>query len=198
MQDAPQPIFDDRPANAPRPGAPKVFGILSIIFGSLMLLGGLMGSCSLAAAGMVESMPEMRGAPPGVDPRVMVEALGSIYTAIGVMSLMIMAMSGWLLGIGIGQVKYRRWAQKQSVIWGIAGLVSVFIFCLFYFLWIGPAYTGMFEAFGDDRAAAAISGAASFFVGTGGAVFTVLFYSPYPILMIIFFKKPRVIEAMAD
>ena len=68
-------------------------------------------------------------------------------------------MSALLLAIGIGQLRYRAWAQRWSVYWGVAGLVCVALMVAISMLVISPAYAEMFDSLsrlkpgGDGQAA---------------------------------------------
>jgi hypothetical protein len=176
---------------------PKVFGTLSIIFASIVMLGGLLGSCGLCLA----FAPENTGAP---EARAMVQPMKLLGVGMGLQSLMLLGMSVWLLILGIGQLRYRRWARGQSVAWGGAGLVGVAVMVVLGFLVIGPAYREMFDA--AAHLPDAMHGGspppnfpASFGTLMGGSMslMSVIFYAPYPILMLIMFSRENVKASMS-
>jgi hypothetical protein len=179
---------------------PKVFGVLSIIFASVTLLGGLLGSCSFLAAGAFGAMSSM-----GVDKeREMMAMLGpmkTIYNAFGFQSLIFIGMSVWLLVIGIGQLRYRAWAQRQSVAWGFAGIIGVVVVVAISLAVIGPAYRDMFNSIATlglhgDKAPPQMPGGMGVMMGGSTSVLQIFLCAPYPILMLIMFTRDHVRAAM--
>lgn len=182
---------------------PKVFGVLSIVFGGLMLLGGLLGACTgfigQGFTGLGGKLPGAGGQEAEMM-RVMMKYLGTIYAAMGVQSLVFAAMSGWLLAIGIGQLRYRSWACRWAVYWGGTALVVLVGMILVSVLWIGPAYSAMFTEIGKAAPSGALpaglgSSLSGLLGGTSGAMMA-LFYAPYPILLLVYFTRDRVRAAM--
>ncbi|MCC6749174.1 MAG: hypothetical protein IT371_16045 [Deltaproteobacteria bacterium] len=197
----PAPHSPDTP---PLPtGAPKVFGVLSIVFGSIVLLGGLFGACGGLAGQSMTRMGRMGSSLRGREAeavRAMMDQIGSIYTVIGAQSLVFSAMSGLLLAIGIGQLRYRRWACRWSVYWGYAALAVLAGVIVLSLTVVGPAYARMIETLAKHSPSGAIpagfsSGMASIFGGTS-AILMIVFYAPYPILMLLFFNRDRIRAAM--
>jgi len=190
------------PASLQRTNVPKVFGILSIIFSGLVLLFSLPTACmGLASPFLKEAekfMPKDQEYSQ-LAPQVL-EAMGEVYQAMGFQSLVLILMSAWLLAIGIGQVRYRRWAAKASVIWGVVGLVAVVGMMLLALFFIGPAYERIFQAISQAEGEFKELGELMPMIGSalGGwtGLFTAIFYAPYPILNIIMFRKQNVREAM--
>ncbi|MCA9668364.1 MAG: hypothetical protein KC503_22390 [Myxococcales bacterium] len=192
-----------------RTSGPKVIGILSIVFASLTLLGGLFGSCMGALGGSMTSgmgslaaKLDRRGADSaaGRRARAMMKHVGSLYKAIAVQSIIFAAMSGWLLAVGVGQLRYRRWAQKWSVMWSGAALVVLVGVMMISFFWIGPTYKAMFDDIARHAPSGAMPAQASSWISSlaGGAsvVMTLIFYAPYPIIMLVYFTRDRVKEMM--
>lgn len=188
----------------PQTSIPKTFGILSIIFASLGLLGGLLNSCSGLFASAVGSMGSL--VPPdraGQDVKPMFDAMAGVYRGIGIQGAIMTIMSGMLLAIGIGQLRYRRWAQAWSVNWGIMALAALAAMILVALLIIGPAYSRFLEMIaeqartgkGGELPAGFSSGIGSL-IGGGSAFGMALFYAPYPILLIAFFRREKVKAAM--
>jgi len=126
--------------------------------------------------------------------------MGTIYMAIGIQGLVFTIMSSLLLAIGVGQMRYRRWASQWSVYWAGLALVAVVGFIALSFFVIGPAYQKMFE--GLQRATptgampTAFTSSLSSMLGGTSSLMTILFYSPYPILMLYFFTRENVRAAM--
>ena len=129
--------------------------------------------------------------------------MAKVYQGIGLLSLIMFVMSALLLAIGIGQLRYRAWAQRWSVYWGVAGLVCVALMVAISMLIVSPAYAEMFDSLsrlktkGDGQAAmaGAMSGFGGIFGGTF-AIMTVVFYAPYPALMLLFFTRDHVRASM--
>ncbi|MCC6620832.1 MAG: hypothetical protein IT385_06235 [Deltaproteobacteria bacterium] len=196
-------------------GTPKVCGVLSIIFASLVLLGGLMGTCGgFAGASMTDFDLQVGSASFELDgsrlsPALQAELVnlvkdkvGGIYLATGIISLVFTAMSAWLLALGIGQVGYKRWARGQTVTWGIAALVVLLGVTVYSMAVIGPAYQGIL----DEAARRAGSmhdlplkmsfGNVGTFAGMGAAIFSIAIFAPYPIVLIALFKGDKARQAM--
>lgn len=187
-----------------RSGAPKVFGILSIIFASLVLFSSALGLLATVASTAVKDMGSMvSDADKAAEVAAVVGPMAKVYQGIGLLSLIMFVMSALLLAIGIGQLRYRAWAQRWSVYWGVAGLVCVALMVAISMLIVSPAYAEMFDSLshlktqGDGQAAmpGSMSGFGSIFGGTF-AVMTVVFYAPYPALMLLFFTRDHVRASM--
>jgi hypothetical protein len=184
---------------------PKVCGVLSIVFASFVLVPALPMSCgSLAGAGMSDMVArswiggEFDGS---VD--LLVDALSTIYLGLGLINLMLLVLSGVLIGIGVGQLRYRVWAIKGSVYWGVAGIISVGLTVLLMVFSIGPAYADMFAVMAMGEAelaemAPAFGSTVGRLMGVGGAVLHTVLMLPYPLLMVVLFKRRRVRESMDE
>jgi hypothetical protein len=190
-----QPL--DRPgAGSQTSSAPKVFGVLSIVFSSLTLLWGLLTSFMVVipwAIGAVEkSVPAKDTAEMAI-----VSSMKSVYGGMGAIGLIFTVMSAVLLAIGIGQLRYRRWARVATVWWSQAALISIVGMIAISLMVIGPGYRDLFAAAAakDGAAAPDMSAFATFFGGTFSGMF-VLFYAPYPILMLALFTRERVRDSM--
>lgn len=188
-----------------RPKSPKVFGILSIIFASITLLFSIFAFLGTFAGANMKEMIAASSGFNGVDAVVaegVADLIGGIYTAGAINSGLFVFFSALLLAIGIGQVGYRRWARSWSVFWGAGALVSLVVMSVLLFTMVGPVYDRIFELAGaaayDDPQLRRMMAAADMgpIAGAGGTVFLVLFFAPYPILLLAFFTKERVREAM--
>ena len=196
-------------------GSPKVCGILSIIFASIVLLGGLAGTCGgFAASSMTNMSLEVGGAKfdldgSGLDRKLQVELfnlvkehIGGLYTAVGIISLAFAVMSAWLLAIGIGQIGYRRWARSQSVTWGVLGLVVLVGVTVFSMLVIGPSYQGLLDELAKhagelrDMPVKMQFGSLGTIAGLGSALVSIVVFAPYPIILISIFRGERCKQAM--
>jgi cytochrome bd-type quinol oxidase subunit 2 len=191
------PTQATNPVGAVAPGRnkiPQVMGILSIVFGSLVGLFSLFG---LLGTGMMMGMGmPTAGEAPGFD-QTYENFLELAQVPNLINGVLMVGMSIALIAIGIGQVKYRRWAAQASVIWGAAALVVLVILAIVQFTMVAPAM----EQFFNDLAAT--DPEAPEFAGFGSmmgmvGIFSLAMYLPYPILMIVFFRKPPVVEAMVN
>jgi len=183
--------------------APKVFGVLSIIFASIVMLFGLLASCGGLLGGSVTQFGDMAGAAGGskaAELRAVFSTVGTIYTAMGIQGLVLTILSSLLLAIGVGQLRYRAWACRWSVYWGGLALVAVAGMVAVSMLLIGPAYQKMIETMAHAAPSGAIpmgmAGGMSKLMGGSSSIITVIFYAPYPILMLIFFTRETVKAAM--
>jgi hypothetical protein len=175
-------VYGQAPGPA-RPGSPKVLGIISIVFGSVILLTSVFG---ILASGVIEI--DIPGAERAFEQFMQETRSVSIAQsgAFAVMSLL-------LLAIGIGQLGYRRWAARASVIWGIAGLVILVGVAVIHFTVIGPATDRMVAQLPSD-----FGGGKNPFTAMGffGGLISLLLYAPYPIVLIATFTRPHVVAAM--
>jgi len=184
-----------------RSGAPKVFGVLSIVFASIVLLfssfGMLATLATSAASSIGKSVPDPDKA---AEVTAMMQPMAKVYQGIGLQSLILFVMSALLLAIGIGQVRYRAWAQRWSVYWGAAGLVCVGLMVALSLLVIAPAYAEFFDAMSRIKPAGGASppsmGPMAGMFGGTFAVMSVIIYGPYPALMLLFFTRDRVRASM--
>jgi len=169
---------------------PRTFGILSIVFASLVLVGSLFGLVGLVVPVLVAH------APPSTRPgdAQALQMLSSMYLGMGIISAILSVMSALLLALGIGQLRYRQWAAVWSVRWGVVALGAVVVMAILM-------TTTMRSTLGSIAGAADVPNpTAARQVGTAfGAVYAammVLFYSPYPILLLAYFSRDRVRAAM--
>ncbi|MHC4553347.1 MAG: DUF4339 domain-containing protein [Planctomycetota bacterium] len=155
-----------------RPTSVTVLGILSIVFGSLNVL------CTpFAFIGLF--MPQPDGTPFAMGPGM------KIYTAVGAVVGLIAA--GFLLASGIGLLKLKNWARQIAygygwfaVIWGIVGIIINAVFML-------PNLSGM----GEHETPAMVGGV------IGGMCGGILGLA-YPVILIVFMKRPNIIEACTE
>lgn len=179
---------------SPPPGGetviPRVFGVLSIVFSSVVIfilaLGIVVGfiahrmkskapdQVSAPAKGPVKIVAEVQGnAPAQAKTAKRVSAARPLQEAAGVVIGV-----AWLLGtpllllIGVGQLRYKRWARFASLAWSGAVLLA---------LTAVVALVALSSAKQDELIA---------------LLFLNVFSSAYPMLLLIFFTRPRVALAM--
>jgi hypothetical protein len=188
-----------------RSGAPKVFGVLSIIFASLMLFFSAMGLLATAATSSMENLGSASSGDGEKAEQIsaVMRPMAKVYRGIGLQSLILFVMSALLLAIGIGQLRFRAWAARWSVYWGVAGLVCVGLLVAISLLVISPAYGELFESAArlkpqtDGQPALPPSmGALTAVFGGTFALLSVIVYAPYPALMLMFFTRYRVRASM--
>src|ERR1700738_4415411 len=105
---------------------PRTFGILSIVFASLVLVGSLFGMLGMVVPVMASHAPP----PSRPEDAQALKMVSTMYLGMGVISCILAVMSGLLLALGIGQLRYRRWAAVWSVRWGIVALGSIVIMAI--------------------------------------------------------------------
>lgn len=182
--------------------APKVFGVLSIVFSSITLLTSLFSSCLGLFGGGMTSLSNTLPGNTADAPRIkeMMEFMGTIYTAMGAQGVVFLVMSAILLFVGIGQLRYRRWAAQGSIYWSALALVVLVGVVVMSYAVIGPAYEKMFEMMSKGGASGALpselTAKLSGWIGGSTGIASVILYAPYPILMLIFFSRPRIRAAM--
>jgi len=108
--------------------------------------------------------------------------------------LVMVGMSIALIIIGSGMVKYRRWASGAAVTWGIAGLVVIAATFVMNIVVLGPAMERLMEEMMRD---------APVRMNMGGMMKIGLYTGPiinavWPILLIVTFRKPHIVEAMKN
>ena len=181
---------------------PKVFGVLSITFASIQLLLGLFSACGSAFGRSLGGMGSLANTAKMPHMKVMFEYMATIYNYMLIQSIIFVVLSAMLLAIGIGQVKYRAWARAWTVYWTLAAMVALVIILVISFAVVGPLYQKMFEAVAKASPSGALPGALTNNMSTlmGGSLGVVylIFYAPYPILLLLFFTKSRVKHAMTN
>jgi len=171
-------------------GIPRTFGTLSIIFASLVLFGSLFGLLGLVVP------IAFAHAPPPTRPEdaEAMKLMSTMYFGMGIVSAILAVMSSLLLAVGIGQLRYRKWAAVWSPRWAIVALGSLVIMAIL----MTTTMTSSFGSIGNmgnapNPAAAKTVGTA---IGAVYAAMMVFFYAPYPILLLVYFTRDRVRAAM--
>ncbi len=163
--------------------APKVLGILSLVFGGIVILMSLIGFTIGGASSM--------GGMPGAE-AAMNEYLAAIEPGASLLLTAMLVMSGALIVIGVGQLGYKRWARKAAITWGIAGLVVVVGTVLHHYLSVLPSFHLLTAVFADTpEVATMMEGMTS-----SAGIISVVMYAPYPIINIVLMRKPHVVAAM--
>ncbi|HWE28855.1 MAG TPA: hypothetical protein VHB97_12680 [Polyangia bacterium] len=169
---------------------PRTFGILSIVFASLVLVGSLFGLVGLVVPVLLKHAPP----PTRSQDAQALAILSSMYMGMGVISAILSVMSALLLALGIGQLRYRKWAAVWSVRWGVVALGAIVVMAILMTTTMRSTL-GSIGSFGYTPNPAAARQVGTAF-GAVYAAMIVLFYSPYPILLIAYFSRDRVRAAM--
>jgi hypothetical protein len=171
---------------------PRTLGILSIVFGSIILFFSFFGLLGLLVPLLASH------APPSSRPEdaVMLTAISRIYGSMGGISALLSVMSALLLGLGIGQIRYRRWAAAWSVRWAVVALGAVVVMALVTATFFSSFLDLIGSVPGSNPNAAAGARQAGWAIGVVYGFMTVLFYAPYPLVLLVFFSRRDVRTAM--
>jgi len=149
-------------ASSARPTLVTIFGILSILFGSLGLL------CTARAMVGTSASFEVLDPSPGYE------------VWIGVSSLIGLALAAWLLDIGIGLLRLKRWARSGAL--GYAWLAITFDIVRVLVGIVALVFGGV-----SPPPGALPTYIAGLFLGLLALI--------YPVLLLMFMSKPHVIAA---
>lgn len=153
---------------------PKVVGILSIIWASLGLLGGVCGVASLALTPMfMSSVPNFD--PNNLPPTMQMTPLKIVLFAAG------FGMSGLLLFAGIATLRRRDAGRMAHLVWACGGLMVLLLQ-----LWVQFADVRPMEAWiaANPKSPFAQGGTSGLYIGMGIAVVLGL---PWPLFLLIWF-----------
>jgi hypothetical protein len=161
-----------------RPTSVTVFGVLNIVFGVFGLLSLLFAAAFLAAAKAT-----------GAHRPLVFETLHShVYRVWTTVSLPLgFVAAGVLVVAGVGLLVMKRWARVMTIVYAIYALVQALAGIAITFTVLLPAAVEASSRRGPE-AIAAIAG----FVG---AIVGGVLGLAYPILLLIFMTRPRVVEA---
>lgn len=162
------PQYTSTPLPDERPTAVTVIGIINIIFGALGLTCLCISLVTMFMPQPYEQSAALRG--------------------FGILNLVIsLALSGALLASGIGLMSRSAWARMLAIRWAIANLVWSVISLVASIAWVMPeTMAAMADRMPPEQAAMA-STMTYVFLGI-----SVLFMI-YPVLVLIFMRKPHVI-----
>jgi hypothetical protein len=184
--------------------APKTLGILSIVFGSIVgffsIIGGIFILIFIRLMRTVDKMPPLKAKE--IPVQDFIGAFADIYASIGYLNIAFLTFSLALLFIGIDQYKYRARAIVRTKIWSIAALLSLVGIVIYSATTIGPKYGQLMDIMTSiGRREYMPQGTGSLFSGFFSATFGItylFFYSPYPIVMLVFFSKQKVKDSMVN
>lgn len=165
-----------------RPASVTVFGVLSIVFGTLGLLGTAFGAAMLI---ILKSSPQRPGSPnnvfmPNLHP------VADAWTMIGIPLGMVFTIV--LIVSGIGLLRLRPWGRKLSLIYVVYTLISVAIGVVIQAVFVIPATLEQARALNTPEANGAFIGA---IIGMASAGIGLI----YPGLLWYFMTRPHVLVA---
>ena len=137
----------------PLPKSPKVFGILSIIGGGLFVLSSLNrleGPLQVSSTGFDSTMNR---------------DVGHLANATMYLNLLLGVMAAWLVVIGLGQIRYRRWARRQAIAWSVTSFLTIIAIDVVLLAIVAPA---MWDSW----------------LATAMAVIAPIVLVPYPIILL--------------
>jgi hypothetical protein len=160
-----------------RPASVTTFGVLNIIFAVLGLF------CLVGTAALFVS-PNA-----GLNPVARVIRENAAYAAWMKVSLLLgVAASFVLLAAGIGLLRLKPWARKLSIGYAIYGIIFSVLGALMNFLFLfRPMLAEAARAQGPE-AAGAMGGAVGGMIGSLTGMI-------YPILLLVFMTRPKVVAA---
>ncbi len=200
--DSPPVIAGDLPGV--QEGWPKVFGVISIVLGSLGLamnacsaISGLVGGPLLAS--FMKKLPSNAsgsGANPAADLERMMDVMHPWMVVSGVLALGNLFVSAWLLVAGIWLVKRRAAGVRQHINWAWVRIAMVLVT-------VGVTAASHIATFDAVRGVqAAQAGAPPAWVSTALSVLQTLFLLAfglaYPIVVLVYMRKAKVRAAAAE
>jgi hypothetical protein len=183
-------------------GGPKVYGILSIIFASLTLLFSLSTGCMAMAGRKGDLNSWMLKGQPNQEARAAAyqRFYDRTYPATVAQTMIYALMSIGLLVVGIGQLRYKRWARPLSLTWGLVALLCVVATVMISLLVVKPANRELFAEM-QRLSAGTLDAAVNRMAGSMAdnpwtLAGSVVLYAPYPVLLLIYFSRSAVRAAM--
>jgi hypothetical protein len=173
---------------------PRTLGILSIIFGSLIAVWSLI---SVALAGMSNSMmgamSALPRAPGQPDPALMMSKMQEVMTQIAPYTYGLLAgklvFSIALVIVGYGLYKQQRWGRSGAIGWGVLALLFLVVEIVVNVGVIQPKTMAMMQqVFADMPNGAQVNPMMNAMKGMQGGMtvfFSLLFYAPFPIVLLI-------------
>jgi hypothetical protein len=182
-----------------------VLGVLSIIFGGLALAGGTcvagVGSCHGPDVGAHDdAIARVHSGGLGADEaRVVSEANAAGWASVHVQAVLFAVLSLPLFVIGIGQVRYRSWAGRATVIWGIVALVSLGAVTIVNALLVDPKQFAAFRLIWESARQHPMpepGGCVGAATSLAASVPKLILLGAFPIVLLAFFSRPNVAAAL--
>jgi hypothetical protein len=163
---------------------PRTLGTLSMTFGGIIAALNLIG---VLAGKQFNAMMKVEAS----QQEAFDQYLREVHNASLALGVVMLVMSIALFVIGTGQRGYKRWAVTASVAWGIAALVFLVINLFVQLTVILPALDRFIEAISHGNMPGQMNG-----IMKVSALLGLAFYAPYPIILIVAFRRPHNIQAM--
>jgi len=179
------------PYPPPRSKGPRILGIVSIVLGAFLGLRSLVGVLAGQALGM--SMLRLPMVARVYGPGTIERYMERIGPATRLQAAIFLVMSIALLLVGLGQLRYRAWARRWSVGWGIAALVALVPVAVIMVTVLGPAQAELMRSVAHRMAGPDMSA-----MGVMSTVMALFFYAPYPIILIVAFRRPAIAAVMTE
>lgn len=160
-----------------RPTSVTVFGILNIVFGIFGLCGVLVSSVALMAPGAGVGNPVFELMEENLVYGTWVKA-GTILGAVATLLLLV---------AGCGLLAAKPWARLLSVYYGVYGIVMSVVGFVFNAIFLFPVLIRAMENAQGPEAAGAVGGVIGGVVGGLAGLI-------YPVLLIYFMTRPRVVS----
>ena len=167
-----------------RPTSVTVFGILNIVFAVFGICGVLAIVTMFTMMGMDLNNPAFQNNPTmqAIQDSPAYAAWLKISVVLGLVAAAV------LLAAGIGLLKLKPWARMLSIIYGIFEIVWIIIGTVVNFIFLVQPMLEKAHAAQGPEAAGAIGGAiGGMFGGCIGII--------YPVLLLIFMTRPKVVAA---
>lgn len=183
------------PPNQPqRSSLPKTLGILSMIFGGLVLLGSV---ASLLVGILMNVVVRLQATSGGDSARLggMLVHMRALYGAVGILGGVTIIPSAILMIVGRGLYQYKPWAIDWARYWSIGALCLIPVLVVLSFVLLGPAYGELFRALprvsqaGRELARVNPQTLGRLMGGLSGAGY-LLIYSPFPIILLVYGRNP--------
>jgi hypothetical protein len=178
--------------------APKILGILSIIFGGLVAawspLSFFLKSMMKGLTQMASTMPHAPGMrDPMIDLQAAEAVVDAMYGYAVAVAIMYFVMSMTLVVAGAGLLKRKTWGRKLAIGWAALALVIIVAQLVSHFAYVAPLQDSVRQAFYAAHHALPPPGDP----GKMGQIMVVpglLFYAVYPVVLLLILCR----RGMAD
>lgn len=161
-----------------RPTSVTVFGVLNLVFAALGLLSALMGLVMFAAAAVNSSNPISQ----------VIHDNPTFALWMKVCTALNLVVSAVLLAAGIGLLQLKSWARKVSIGYAIYSMIMLVVGTVVNYFFVFMPLLEKAHLEQGPEAAASIGAMVGAMVGSCFGII-------YPILLLIFMFRPKVVAA---